>query len=125
VTVKRLLQNDYESTIVKYSILEKAEQYRNHICIAAMDRPVDRVTAAQAADELLNISGIEASVVLYPTDGGDVYLSARSIGSLNVQLVLERLGGGGNMSAAGAQIHGVTVDEAVERLKAAIDEYLA
>ena len=124
VTVKRLLQNDYASTIVKYSILEKAEQYRDHICIAAMDRPVDRVTAAQAADELLNISGIEASVVLYPTDAGDVYLSARSIGSLNVQLVLERLGGGGNMSAAGAQLHGVTVNEAVDRLKAAIDEYL-
>jgi len=125
VSVKRMLQNDYESTVTKYSILEKAEQYRDHICIAAMDRTVDRVTAAQAADELLNISGIEASVVLYPTGNGDVYLSARSIGSLNVQLVLERLGGGGNMSAAGAQMHGVTVDEAVERVKAAIDEYLA
>ena len=124
VSVKRLLQNDYESTIVKYTILEKAERYRSNICIAAMDRPVDRVTAAQAADELLNISGIEASVVLYPTADGDVYLSARSIGSLNVQLVLERLGGGGNMSAAGAQLHGMTVEEAVERLKAAIDEYL-
>ena len=124
VSVKRLLQNDYESTITKYSILEKAERYHSNICIAAMDRPVERVTAAQAADELLNISGIEASVVLYPAADGDVYLSARSIGSLNVQLVLERLGGGGNMSAAGAQLHDMTVAEAVERLKAAIDEYL-
>ncbi len=125
VAVKKLLQNDYESTVVKYAILERAERYRGNICIAAMDRTVDRVTAAQAADELLNISGIEASVVLYPTKADEVYVSARSIGSLNVQMLLEQLGGGGNMNAAGAQLHGATVEEAVERLKAAIDAYLS
>ena len=125
VSVKRLLQNDYESTVTKYAILERAELYRDYICIAAMDRSVNRVTAAQAADELLNISGIEASAVLYPAPSGEVYISARSIGSLNVQLLMESLGGGGNMSAAAAQLHGVTVEEAVERLKAAIDEYLS
>ena len=124
VAVKRLLQNDYRSTITKYSIMERAELYRNEICIAVMDRKVERVTAAQAADELLNISGIEASVVLYPTEGGGVYVSARSIGSVNVQLLMEKLGGGGNMSAAAAQLTNVTILEAEDRLKAAVDEYL-
>ena len=73
---------------------------------------------------MLNISEVEASVVLYPAEDGTVMLSARSIGSTNVQLLMEKLGGGGNQSAAGAQVPGVSVREAEERLKAAIDEYL-
>ena len=125
VNVKRLLQQDYASAMARYAIMERAELYRDSVCIAAMDRTVDRVTAAQAADELLNISGIEASVVLYPTAEGGVNLSARSIGSLNVQVLLEQLGGGGNMSAAGAQMAHTTVAEAEARLKEAIDEYLS
>ena len=125
VSVKRLLQNDYESTAERYSIMERAEVYRDNICIAAVDHEVERVVAAQAADEMLNISGVEASVVLYPTEAYGVVFSARSIGSLNVQVLLEKLGGGGNKSTAGAQMKGVTLDEALTRLKVAIDEYLA
>ncbi len=124
VAVKRMLQSDMAHTVGRYAILEKSEIYRDNICLAVMDHEVDRVVAAQAADEMLNISDVEASVVLYPV-GEDAYLSARSIGSMNVQVVLEKLGGGGNTSAAGAQMHGVSVREAEERLKAAIDEYLA
>lgn len=125
VAVKRLLQNDYASTIAKYAILERAEVYRDNICIATSEREVGRVAAAQAADELLNISGIEASVVVFPMADGTVYISARSIGSLNVQVLLEKLGGGGNMSAAGAQMEDVTVEEAAERVKEAINDYLS
>ncbi len=125
VAVKRLMQSDYDSTVARYAILERAQLYRDSVCIAAVDRPVDRVAAAKAADEMLNISGIEASVVLYPSGEGGVYLSARSIGSMNVQMLMEQLGGGGNMNAAAAQLSGVTVEEAVESLKAAIDEYLS
>ena len=124
VAVKRMLQSDMAHTVGRYAILEKSEIYRDNICLAVMDHEVDRVVAAQAADEMLNISDVEASVVLYPV-GEDAYLSARSIGSMNVQVVLEKLGGGGNTSAAGAQMHGVSVREAEARLKAAIDEYLA
>ena len=124
VSVKRLLQNDYSSTVEKYSIMERAELWAGNICVAAVDWTVDRVTAAQAADELLNISGVEASAVLYPTGEGDVYISARSIGSLNVQVLLEKLGGGGNMSAAGAQLRGVTPEEALDALRRAVGEYL-
>ena len=74
------------------------------------------------ADELLNISGIMASFVLYP-DGEQVYISARSIGDANVQVILEPLGGGGNTATAGAQIPNCTVKEALDRLVASIDQF--
>jgi len=119
-----MLQNDFDSTVLRYAILDRSRLYRENVCIAAMDQPVERVVAAQAADEMLNISGVEASVVLYP-DGDRVILSARSIGNMNVQVLLEKLGGGGNQSAAGAQMQDTTIEDAVARLEAAIDEYLS
>ena len=125
VMVKRLLQNDFESTVARYSILEHAKICRGNICIASMDTPVDRVVAAQAADELLNISGIEASIVLFPSGDGGVNLSARSIGGLNVQVLLEELGGGGNKSAAAAQLKNITPEDALTRLRTAIDNYFS
>ncbi len=124
VAVKRLLQSDMQHTVSRYAILERSTVYRDNICLAVMDHEVDRVVAAQAADEMLNISDVEASVVLYPTADGGAILSARSIGSLNVQVLLEKLGGGGNQSAAGAQLQNTSIQEAEARLKAAIDEYL-
>ena len=124
VSVKRLLQNDFEDTITRYGILERSRIFRGNICLAVEEQMVERVTAAQAADEMLNISGVEASVVVYATEGG-VSFSARSIGNLNVQVLMEKLGGGGNQSAAAAHIPGITVEEATSRLEAAIDEYLS
>ena len=87
-----------------------------------MDHTVNRVTAAQAADELLNIAGINTSFVLYP-DGERVVVSARSINDTNVQVILEALGGGGNASAAGAQIANQTLGQVTESLMAALDRY--
>ena len=124
VSVKRLLQSDMDKTVSRYSILEHSTIYRDNICLAVMDHEVDRVAAAQAADEMLNISHVEASVVLYPTADGGVILSARSIGSLNVQVLLEKLGGGGNQSSAGAQMENISIGQAEAELKKAIDEYL-
>ena len=121
--VKKLLQNDLEHTVAKYSILQNAKVYRDQIAIAVPETEQDRVVAAQAADELLNISGIEASVVAYPTKAGGVIVSARSIGEINVQLLLEKLGGGGNKSAAGAQIENMSIRDAVNSICASIDEY--
>ena len=97
---------------------------RENIAVAVPDTPQDRVVAAQAADELLNISGVSASIVLYPTEAGGVVISARSIGDVNVQVLLEGLGGGGNKSAAGAQLQDISLRDAVNRLFRAIDEYL-
>ncbi len=122
--VKLLLQNGMEETVARYNILHHAEVYRD-IAVAALDEPQNRVVASQAADELLNIRGITASVVFYPTEDGGVNFSARSIGTVNVQVLLEALGGGGNMSAAGAQVPHISPAEAKEQLYTAIDEYFA
>lgn len=120
--VKRLLQNDLESTVARYKILQRAKLYRG-IAIAAPEGPQRRVVAAQAADELLNISGVQASMVVFPTEDGGINISARSIGEVNVQVLLEKLGGGGNASAAGTQMGELDLKESVDRLLTAIDEY--
>ncbi len=122
--VKKLFQNNFDDTVAKYSLIQNAEIYRPGIAIAVSDRTVGRVTAAQAADELLNIMGIGASFVLFP-DGDSVTLSARSIlEDVNVQVILEKLGGGGNAAAAGGQVSNRSTDEVAAQLRQAIDQYL-
>ncbi|MBQ8756747.1 MAG: DHH family phosphoesterase [Oscillospiraceae bacterium] len=122
VEVKKLLQNDFQDTMAKYQIIKSARLYRAEIAIAALNAGTSRALAAQAADELLNISGISASFVLYPSEE-NVIISARSIGEANVQVILEPLGGGGNTATAGAQIPNITVKEALDRLVQSIDRY--
>ena len=121
--VKKLFQNDLQGTIAKYSIIQNAKLYREHIAVAVADHPVGRVVAAQAADELLNIIGIDASFVISP-DADTVNISGRSMGDTNVQIILEKLGGGGNAAAAGGQIAGKSVEEVTRDLARAIDQYL-
>ena len=121
--VKRLLQNDMEDTVARYRILQCAKLYRG-VAIAAPDTPQNRIVAAQAADELLNISGVEASVVIAPDSKGSVFASARSIGEMNAQILMEKLGGGGNRSAAAAQFGQADMQEVLGRVQSAIDEYL-
>nr|MBQ8244856.1 DHH family phosphoesterase [Oscillospiraceae bacterium] len=120
--VKKLLQNDFRDTIDKYEIVKTAQLYREEIAIAPLLSTTTRVLAAQAADELLNISGITASFVMYP-DGDQVIISARSIGKVNAQLVLEPLGGGGNAATAGAQVRSDDVQEVLHRLVDSIDKF--
>ncbi|MBO5129234.1 MAG: DHH family phosphoesterase [Oscillospiraceae bacterium] len=120
--VKMLLQNDFQDTMAKYQIIKSARLYRQELAIAALNSATTRVLAAQAADELLNISGITASFVLYP-DGDTVIISARSIGSANVQMILEPLGGGGNTATAGAQVKNSNVKDVLDRLVASIDKF--
>ena len=122
VEVKKLLQNDFQDTMAKYQIIRSARLYRQEIAIAALNAGTTRMLAAQAADELLNISGITASFVLYPSDD-QVIISARSIGDANVQMILEPLGGGGNTATAGAQIPECTVKDALDQLVSSIDRY--
>jgi len=122
VEVKKLLQSDFQDTMAKYNIIKSARLYRQEIAIAALNTTTSRTLAAQAADELLNISGITASFVLYP-DGDQVIVSARSIGKANVQMILEPLGGGGNTATAGAQLKNTTVKEALDLLVRSIDRF--
>ncbi len=122
VEVKRLFQTDFEQTLCRYHIIEEARVYRDTIAISCWDHEVNRALAGQAADELLSISGIDTSMVLF-RQGDAVFVSARAIGRLNVQVILEPLGGGGNAATAGAQLRGVTMEQARDRLVEAIDQY--
>lgn len=120
--VQRMFQSDLESMIDRYAIIRRAVLYREDLAIAAIDEPCERVTAAKAADELLTLSGVQASFVFYPKDDG-VYISARSLGEVNVQVIVEALGGGGNSTSAGGQLPGVTVELVCQKLQEAIDKY--
>ncbi|NLV85701.1 MAG: DHH family phosphoesterase [Clostridiales bacterium] len=123
VAVKMVLQNNMDDTVARYKILQQVKRYRDSIAIAVIEEPQDRIVAAQASDEMLNISGIQASLVIYPTEKGGVIVSARSIGDINVQVLLEDLGGGGNKSAAGLQMDGIELRDAVNLIFSAIDRY--
>ena len=122
VEVKKLFQSDLDDTLMRYRVVQAARLYRSELAIACIDETITRVIASQAADELINISGITASFVLFP-DREQVIISARSIGSCNVQAVLEKLGGGGNGATAGAQINGKPLREVLQELVAAIDAF--
>ena len=120
--VKMLFQNDFQSVLAKHKIVEAARMHIHGIAIAALKGTTTRSLAAQAADEILNISGVTTSFVLF-SDGDNVIISARSVGEANVQLILEALGGGGNAATAGAQIPGKSVSEVLVALQDAINQY--
>ena len=120
--VQRMFQSDLQSMISRYDIIRQAELYHGDIAVAALDQECDRVIAAKAADEMLTLQGVRASFVLYRKDDG-IYISARSLGEINVQVLVETLGGGGNSTTAGGQCSGMTVAEAKATLLRAIDKY--
>ena len=124
IKVKKWFQSDLESYNVISDIVKNTEIIRETIGIAEYSKQDDNANliCAKAADELLTISDITASFVLGKVKN-TVYISGRSIGDINVQLILEKLGGGGHSTVAGAQIENVEIEEARERLKKAINEY--
>ncbi|MDD2628271.1 MAG: DHHA1 domain-containing protein, partial [Clostridia bacterium] len=123
--VKHIFQSDFESYIAKVEIVKNAEFINQSIAISIAEETHEdmAVIAAQSADELLSITGIMASFVLCKIDGV-VMISGRSLGDINVQAILEGLGGGGHLTFAGAQIVGVTLEEAKEKLIKKIQEYV-
>ncbi|AEF18382.1 MULTISPECIES: DHH family phosphoesterase [Thermoanaerobacterium] len=121
ISVKMLFQNDLKSYIIKSTIVKNAEITEEGIAIAVSPDETDNVIAAQAADELLNIKGVQASFVVFKRHD-DVAISGRSIGDINVQVILEKLGGGGHLTVAGAQVK-KPLKNVVDDLKKAIDEY--
>ena len=121
--VQRLFQNDLEDMVSRYDIIRRAEMYRPDIALAAIEEDgVDRVAAAQAADELLSLKGVKASFVLYRS-GNAVLMSARSMGDINVQVILEALGGGGNANQAGGRVESDDIMDIRAKLADAIDAY--
>ena len=121
--VQRLFQNDLQDMVSRYDIIRRAQLYRENIAVAVIPQDgVDRVAAAQAADELLTLKGVKASFVVYRS-GEDVLMSARSLGEINVQVILEALGGGGNSATAGGRVENGDIDTVQQDLLAAIDHY--
>ena len=103
--VRRYFQSDLPSMIQRYDIIREAKLYHGDIAIAVVTKEVPRVTAAKAADDLLTLQGVQASIVLYRAGEG-TSMSGRSLGEINVQVILERLGGGGNSTTAGGHVPG-------------------
>ena len=113
-----MFRDDMESYRAKAEAVRLAEVYRKEFALAECPGNIESPTvlAAQAANELLNIVGIKASFVLTEFQG-KIYFSARAIDEVNVQIIMERLGGGGHQNIAGAQLSDVTMSEAINKLK--------
>lgn len=126
IKVKKLFQSDLNSYNEIANIVKNAEMYDNSIAIAIYDKEDKdaNLICAKAADELLTISDITASFVLGNV-GDKVCISGRSIGDVNVQLILEKLGGGGHITLAGAQVEGMTLEEVKQELINRINEYFS
>lgn len=124
IRVSKLFKNDMASYKAKATAVKDAEIYRDSIAISVCPSNIINPTmvGAQAADELLNIAGIKASFVLTDVEG-TIYISSRSVDDINVQLIMEKLGGGGHLSVAGAQLENHTIEQAMHKLKSTLDEY--
>lgn len=126
VAVKGLFDNTLDCVRHRSQLISSTEIYSR--CGIAVDDSGDnsaRISAAQAADEMLGIEGVDASFVIFKTPDKGVSISARSMGAMNVQIIMEKLGGGGHQTMAAAQFTGITVYEAKAKLVGAIDEHIA
>lgn len=125
IKVKKWFQSDLESFNIIADIVKNAEIVNESIAIAINDKNKTKdvsLICAKAADELLTISDVTASFVLGNT-GDKICISGRSIGDINVQIILEKLGGGGHITLAGAQVEGMTIEEVKQELIIRINEY--
>ena len=120
--VKKLFRETIDNYKLKACIVTEAQLYSNNIAISLFSGVVPHIVVAEAADEMLEINDIKASFVVARADDGTVIISGRSLGEVNVQVILEKLGGGGHMMTAGAQLVGTSVADVGEMLKNAIDE---
>ena len=123
IEVKKMFMDNLEDYLVVADTIKSAEVCGN-LAIAVAPKGVKKsFMAARAADELLNIYGINVCFVLIEINN-NIVISGRSIGEYNVQVILEELGGGGHMNMAGAQLSNVSIDEAKEVLKKSIEKHL-
>ncbi|XBP67062.1 DHH family phosphoesterase [Bacillus velezensis] len=127
VLVQKVLKESVGSYIKRAKLIQHTALYKEHIAIASLpeneEEYFDQVLIAQAADSLLSMSEVEASFAVARRDEHTVCISARSLGEVNVQIIMEALDGGGHLTNAATQLSGISVSEALVRLKEAIDEY--
>lgn len=124
--VRQFFQTDMNLLQKKAQILSGARRIRSDIAIAGCQGPQPNISVliSMAADELLNIRGMRASFVVGENDDGSLRVSARSLGEINVQIIMERLGGGGNLTTAGARLTDITVNDALHIVEKTVNEYL-
>ncbi|MDZ5782530.1 DHH family phosphoesterase [Marinococcus luteus] len=124
--VQMLLKEDLDQYVERSHLIERAEVYRDGMAVAAAaeDEMYGQILIAQAADTLLTMNDIKGSFVISKRQDDKISISARSLGEVNVQLIMEALGGGGHLTNAATQLTDTTIEEAEKRLKQAIDEYL-
>ena len=123
-SVRQLFRDDYDTFMYRAEVIGSSKIVFDNIAIGRLERDIDNglLIAAQSANELLDIKGVQASFVL--TFSNDrIHISGRSLGSISVQIIMERLGGGGHLTSAGTQLIGVSMDEAEEKLIDTIDKY--
>jgi cyclic-di-AMP phosphodiesterase len=125
VLVQKFLKEDVDTYVKRAKLIETVSLYREGLAIAkgSPDQSFDQVLIAQTADTLLTMDGIDASFVISKRADNLVGISARSLGDVNVQIIMESLEGGGHLTNAATQLTDITVDEAEERLHQAIDDY--
>lgn len=125
ILVQQFLKEDLDIYLKRSQLIERTEIYRHTIAIAKADEDevFDKVVIAQAADTLLTMNGVMASFVISKFADGKVGISARSLGDINVQVIMEQMAGGGHLTNAATQIENLTIDEAEALLKNILDEY--
>lgn len=128
VLVQKLMKENIENYVQRAKLIQKAVIYKDGIAIAVADpnsnEHFEQVTIAQASDTLLTMNGVNASFVIGRKSETTIGISARSLGDINVQLIMEALEGGGHLTNAATQLQGITLEEAEQRLKKVIEEYL-
>ncbi|MBB6450575.1 c-di-AMP phosphodiesterase-like protein [Geomicrobium halophilum] len=124
--VQLLLKEDLDQYVQRSKLIEKASIYREGMAIARSndDEAYHQVLIAQAADTLLTMNDVKGSFVISKRQDQRISISARSLGEVNVQVIMEKLGGGGHLTNAATQMQDIALPEAEDRLKTAIDEYM-
>src|SRR5699024_5642867 len=126
VLVQKFMKEDMDVYVRRSKLIERTEIFRDHIAISQGedDETYDHVLIAQAADTLLTMSNVQASFVISKREDDRIGISARSLGDVNVQVVMEKMGGGGHLTNAATQISDTTIEEAASLLKDILDEYI-
>lgn len=126
VLVQRFMKEDFEQFVKRSELIQRARVFRDSIAIAVADEGeiIDHVLIAQAADTLLTMDGINASFVISERRDGKISISARSLGDVNVQVIMEQMEGGGHLTNAATQLEDITIHEAEERLKDILLQYI-
>ena len=123
ISVKKLFANSLEVNKLRTRVISSAENFMGcAVSVVDFDSPDVRIIAAQAADELLKVSGIKASFVMFE-NAGAINISARSLGEINVQVIMESLGGGGHQTMAACQLKGYDMTEANFALQGALNKF--